>query len=120
MRRAVRSLGFLVLLLVVPSCASGQAQRPGEDCTTELGIHIDPRAVTLAVGQQVRLAVETSTCGGSIRGTPDGLGFDSLDSTIARVNSAGQITGVAPGETAVEVRSTEFGMLGTVLVEVVR
>lgn len=98
--------------MVTASCS-----RTLEACTTELGIHIDPREATLGVGEALRPDVETSTCGGSIRGVPIGLTLVSQDPAIASVDDD-TIIGVAPGATAVDVRSNEDGHLGVISVRV--
>lgn len=125
MRAARRVIFATAVVLLASSCGSGSLASSGggdgarEVCTQELGVHIEPRALTLAVGEREAISVETSTCGGTIRGTPEGLRLTSRDPGVARVGTHGRIEGVAPGGTTIEVSSSRFGSLGSVSVTVV-
>ncbi|HEX9712687.1 MAG TPA: Ig-like domain-containing protein [Actinomycetota bacterium] len=114
-------VGVIILgvMIAAVSCGIGGRQDGGEDCTTELGIHIEPRQVTIEVAEQVRVSVETSTCGGRFRGRPAGLTLRSQDPGIASVDNAGRVIGVSLGRTEIDVRSSIFSRLGVVMVIVV-
>lgn len=102
---------FLVAL--VAACARGTE----EACTAELGIYLAPPDTTVRVGDSYQARAGLTSCGGRQR-EPDIFTWTPANPAIARVDSTGRVTAVAPGETTIAVAGTQHGSLGVIRVVV--
>ena len=89
----------------------------GTVCTSELGIEILPRTVSLTVGEQIRSQVRLTTCSGQ-KVVEDSFVWRSDDPGVLVVDAEGILRGVAPGRTKVEVSGQGNGPLGFIEVAV--
>ena len=88
-------------------------------CTFELEERLDPKAVTLAVGESVTPTVELYTCGGS-KTVTDTFVWTSENPQVASVErTVGKITALSEGQTDVEVLAKKTEITQTVTVTVV-
>jgi hypothetical protein len=91
----------------------------GTACTDELRTDLQPRGTQqIAVGTGFTATITLSTCGGRER-LSDTFTWSARDTLVVRVDATtGRVTGRAPGSTAVDVRGTRYGAVGTIPVTV--
>jgi hypothetical protein len=100
------------------SPAPADSVRVEVSCTAELRYRFDPPAKTLVQGESFAPQVSLSTCGGLIAVT-DVITWESLDSTVVRIDGAGQTaTGIEPGTTHLQARGRHYGLVGGIPVTV--
>lgn len=118
----LKKVQFALLLLLI--CAFGPMGCGGdEDITAVLqgrtltAFGLTPKTFSVAPGQTQQLRVQaTFSDGSSVDGTSQAVQWRSTNPAVATVNSAGLVTGVAPGTAAIEADFQGFstGALVTV------
>ena len=78
-------------------------------CTTELGFAVEPTAGIISIGDSLTLRPRAWSCGGREE-VPIDIVWTTTDSTVARVESTGRVTGVGIGHAIVE--GTDRGRYG--------
>lgn len=115
LRGGVR-FALVAVLLALGGC---DGSLTGYNCTDELRVAIQPRGEQqIAVGAAFTASAALSTCGGS-KPVSDTFTWSARDTLVVRVEPAtGRVTGRSLGSTAVDVRGTRYGAIGTVPVTV--
>lgn len=94
------SVPMLMLLGALVSCS---AQNNAPTCPADITHTLEPRVVSLAVGETATPKLRVFTCAGTIEETVSPV-WISMNSEVASVNGqSGTILGRAPGETRVRV-----------------
>jgi len=113
-RWCARTLG-IVSLVGATLAGCDDAVSP---CTLELRVALVPGDTAVAVGESFTPAVALSSCGGR-EWLADTFTWVAREPTVAEVDATtGQVTGLAPGVTDVEVSGARYGHLGAVSVTV--
>jgi trimeric autotransporter adhesin len=103
-----------IVAAVVAACSSMTT-----DVVTTVNVaavSISPLAATVAVGAQSPLQAHVQDPGGNSIGVSD-IFWSVQDTTIARISSAGVVTGIAPGSTQVSANANGKSGVATITVE---
>ena len=116
-RFRIAAVSFTALALTVLEACD--ARFLGTACTDELRVDLQPAGEQqIAVGGGFSPRITLSTCGGRER-LSDTFTWSARDTVVARVDpGTGRVTGRSPGSTAVDVRGTRYGAVGTIPVVV--
>lgn len=108
-----------VLWLALPLAGLGLGScilDPGA-CHTGIWLEVDPREVTLRVGDTVRIDSRVERCPDPVE-NPE-VEFVAEDPSVVRVDDGNRLSGVAPGSTVVDVGTTSpAGLMAVVKVTV--
>ena len=114
-RTCARTVTVFWLALATLTLSACDGSLIGSACTDELRVDLQPRGEQqITVGGGFTPSVALSTCGGRER-LSDAFIWSARDTVLVRVDPAtGRVTGRAPGSTAVDVRGTRYGAVGTI------
>ena len=106
---------IVIMLAGALWAAGGFFNEGGEKRASATGVALDRTSITLTVGQSYTLTATVKPSGASDKRVT----WLSYDESIATVDSAGKVKGVAPGSTTVRVKTKDGGFTAKCKVKVV-